>query len=773
MEVGLVLLWIGAFLLLGAITLPFSAWLLPDANSVAFSIPIALAVLGVVGHLVGHFAFGWPALVAGLLVLAGLSVGSVRHNEFDIEPARLIEIGAVFSVGFLLVVFIRGIDPAAAPLPISSGEKFLDFGLLNTLERSSSLPPESMWFAGESMQYYYGGHLVSALLGTLTLTDTGYAYNLSLAGFFGTLLVTAYGLAASIARPYDVSRRVAGVLGAFFVGVAGNLDTAVRLVTWLLPDGVAKTLATRLGRDPAATDWSPSAFDYWDASRVVPVDPGNPESNFLAATEFPLFSWLNGDLHAHMMSQPFMLLVAALLLAAWRAPVSHRRLLLFVFLPPLVGLIGFINLWSLPTALGLTTLAVAFSPSHPADMLPDRVRDATASPGSEIPYSEEFSRLLIGPLVAGVVGLLGIVWTLPFWVTVVLDSPSKSIEYWSQSTPLGPFAVVFGAFIVAIAAYLARAIWTTTERVPPVAVLALGGFVVTLSMVAGLPVVGLTLPLILVGWWLLRQETVGFEVVLVVAGAGIVFLVEFVTVAGERFNVIFKPYAHVWLFWAIASAVALARLGAGWPAGEETDGDGLVEANKTRLRRTGTVLAVVLVLVTVPYAPLALANHAESGTETTDELGTTLDGTAYLEVEYPEEAPGIRWLADRSGQPTILTSAPAGYYWRPFEGKGSAAPSSITGIPTVAGWSHEAQYRGRTVYYDRVRDVRTMYGGNASQQRELLATYDVEYIYVGPAERNADEFDVTVDTLDALSVAHSSEDVTIYEVDQDELDGER
>jgi YYY domain-containing protein len=754
MELGLVVLWILAFLMLGFAALPFAAWLLPDTEYVGFAIPIALAVMGIVGHLVGHLAFGWPALGAGLAVLLGLSAVTAERTDADIDFRRGAEYGLVFVAGFLLVVVIRGFDPAAAPLPLSAGEKFLDFGLLNTLDRSGSLPPESMWFAGEPVKYYYGGHLVVSLLATMTGTGTAYAYNLGLAGFFATLVTAAYGLAASIARPYDVSRRLAGALGAFFVGIAGNLETAVRLAAWLLPDSAARALVTTLGMEEGVADWSPGAFWYFDASRVIPVDP-QADNGFQAATEFPLFAWLNGDLHAHMLSQPFMLLAAGLLLATWRAPVSHRRLLLFVFLPPLVGLVGFLNLWSLPTVLGLTTLAVFFSPESPIALLPARLQNRATAVVSRGQVHEEVSRLILAPLVAAIALLGGIVWTLPFWTTVIPGSPGQTVAYWDQWTPLGPLVVVLGAFLAAFGAYLARALWTQDDRASPTVVLTAGAFVVTLATLLGRPALGLTLPPILVGWWLLRTESVGFETVLIVAGAGLVLLVEFVTIESERFNVIFKPYVHVWLFWAVGAAVALPRLASGWPALDGVD--------TTRLRQTGTVLTVALVLLTVPYAGLALHDHVTTGTATTDEVGTTLDATAYLEVHYPGEAPAIRWLDAQSGQPTILTTAPAGYRWNPEDGDGSAAPASLTGIPTVAGWSHEAQYRGEEVYNDRVADVHAMYGGDPDEQRRLLAEYGVEYIYVGPAEQNAPYFEVTVDELDAVTVAESWGSVTVYE----------
>lgn len=759
MEIGLVVLWLAAFLALGFVALPLAAWLLPETEHTAFAIPIALAVVAVIGHLVGHAAFGWPAVAAGLVTLGGLSLFANSRVDTAIDPRRAGEYTLVFTAGFALVVLIRSVDPSAAPLPVAIGEKFLDFGLLNALDRSSSLPPESMWFAGETVQYYYGGHMLSSLLATLTGTATEYAYNLALAGFYATLLTAAYGLAASIARPYDVPRQTAGMLGAFFVGIAGNLDTFVRLVAWQLPERGAEWIAATLGLERDVAQWTPGDFYYFDATRIVPVYPDDPGSDFLAATEFPLFAWLNGDLHAHMMSQPFMLLTAALLLSYWHAPAEHRRILLVGFLPPLAGLVGFVNLWSLPTVLGLTALTVLFAPGDPAKLVPDSLGFRNVL-GKQESWMLEEGRRLAFALGASVVVLVGgVVWTAPFWTEVVLGGPEQSVEYWSSWTPLVPMVVVLGAFLAVIAAYFGRALANELGYPHPAPLVVAGFGLVGVTAALGFPALGVTVPPILLGWWLLRRGDVGFEMLLVVAGAGLVLLVELVTLDGERFNVVFKPYVHVWLFWAVGTAVVLPRLTSGWP-----DVDGL---DRSRLERTGAALTVVVLVVTVPYAGFAIPGHVVDGTETTDAVGTTLDATAYVEVHYPEEAAAIQWLDGQPGKPTIVTAENANYWWDYDRNEGASAPASLTGIPTVAGWTHERQYRGEAVYDERAADVATIYAGDPDRQAELLETYDVEYVYVGPVE--SDRYDVTVDRLDGVTVAEFWEHVTIYEVDQNQV----
>jgi uncharacterized membrane protein len=180
-------------------------------------------------------------------------------------------------------------------------------------------------------------------------------------------------------------------------------------------------------------------------------------------------------------------------------------------------------------------------------------------------------------------------------------------------------------------------------------------------------------------------------------------------------------------------------------------------------------VAIVLLVASVSlYAVFALSAHADrhSGGE------ATLDATAFVAADHPREAAAIDWLDDRPGRPHIVTAAPGGYRWDPAQGKGSSAASSLTGIPTVAGWHHERGYRGREAFARRVDDVETIYEGPPERQAALLRSYDVQYVYLGPAERA--RYDVTIRDLPGLSVAHSSggqDGVVIYEVDPAGLPG--
>ena len=752
MEYGFVALWLAMYLVVGLAALPFAAALFPRFHDggAAFAIPVGLATVGVAGYLVGHVAFGWPALLValGLLVAASAAVG----DRDRVDERAYAEAAAVFAVAFLFLVAVRSVSPAIAPLPLATGEKFLDFGLVRTTLRAGALPPEDMWFAGEHVQYYYGGHVLTALLAVFTGTPPQFAYNLALAGFYAALVTGAYGLAGAVAASHGAPRRVAAGLGAFFVGVAGNLHTAGQVAGWLFPTALLTALPG-VDSDAAGLAWTPTEFSYWSASRVIDG----------TINEFPLFAWLNGDLHAHMMSTPFVLLAAALCYSYWQTPAEERRRrrLLLLAAAPVVGFLAVVNTWDVPIVGGLLALTVAFAPGDPSTLLPPTLADRLAGRDEETRLARELRRDGLAVAGAGALLLVGALLVLPFWLE---SATTRSVGLFPSRSGLGGLLVVHGGFLLVFVPYLVgRVRERVTVRRPPRAV-AWGVIAAALGVgiwVAGFAAVALFGPLVAAAWLVLRERVdAGFETLLMLAGFGLVLIVEFAYVVEpqyrgtdvERLNTVFKTYAQVWVLWAPAAGVALARLFD--PSGA------LASLDTPEWRTAGTAIGVAVLLTTGLYAGFAVPAHLEGDPVGAD--GPTLDGTAYTYAVYPDEAAAIDWLDAREGQPTIVTAAPGGYWWRPEEGDGASAPASLTGVPTVLGWFHEEQYRGEEPYRQRLEDVTTIYEGSTEEQARLFDRYDVEYVYVGPAERNA--YDLTVEEHPDLEVAFREGDVVVYEV---------
>lgn len=716
---------------------------IPD-RGMGLALPTALITFVLPAYWVGQLWFGPPALVVGLISLGTLSLWTAWRGP-RVPLRRFVEASAVFSLGFILVVGIRVVDPSILP---AGGEKFLDYGLLKTVLRADQLPPEDFWFAGNSVQYYYGGQLISAILAILSGTPAKYAYNLAFASFYGMLVTTVYDLAGSIAQSRGGSYRVAGVLAAFFVAFASNLVTPMAAILWSLPNGIATSIAETVAAT-TALDASPilsrDAFSYWTASRVIDG----------TINEFPLFAWLNGDLHAHMLSTPFLLLATAIAYAYYQTPtdaVGRRRLLVVGAIPPVAGFIAVINTWSFPTAIGVTWLSIAFAPASPRSLLPSTIRPSIPAKADE---QGTVLRLGVSAGLAILVACLGILWTGPFFLGPATGGSARTIGVFPDQSSLIGLILIHGWVLLVFGLFFGSRIRNThTDR------LLLGGALIgaiVVGVISQTPAVILVLPLVVFAWFLLRHERVSsFETVLFLAGAGLVLLVEFVYLDAQagpgRMNTVFKTYMQVWILWGTGAAVAFEQL---LPVR-------LSQWQRWDVRRvTITVVGVVLLIAVSLYGVIALGAHFEQIDE------PTLDATTWAQEQHPEEWAAIQFLATRSGQPNIVT-APA--CWcnsidsvQPY--RWANAPSSFTGVPTVAGWSHEVGYRGRQTYRRRVDDVRTIYTGSWEKRHSLLARYDVRYIYVGPNERALYELDDFASHSE-LSVVFQNNAVTIYRVPQ-------
>ncbi|EMA52207.1 DUF2298 domain-containing protein [Halococcus salifodinae] len=812
MEYGLVALWFVAYALLALVGLPIASLLFerfPDRGA-TFALPISLTVLTLVAYWVGHVTFGPVAVGIAVVVLLVASGLAIRAGG-SIHLRGLAAAMAVFGLAFGFMLAIRAIDPAVHP---GGGEKFLDFGLIQTVLRADRLPPEDFWFAGERLRYYYGGFVMTALLSMLTDTPARYAYNLALAGFFASLVTAAYGLAGAIADSHGHSHRLAGALAALFVGVGGNLATPGRMLLGLLPDD----LAAQYGRvlfagvrgvpyeEALANLTVPKNFSYWYGRYVIDG----------TLNVFPLWSFLNGDLSAFMIAMTFLLGCVALSFAYYRTPetvLTRRRALVFVAFPPAVGLCALISTWSVPSAVGVLWLSLALGDARPATLLPDAIArhlpappDATASLAR---LRHELSRTLVATGVACAGGLAGAVLASPF---LLFHSPEvRGVRFLPPRSGLGELFLVHGAFLTLFALYLVarRPRWLRARlaRAPPRALAVVGVASVAVLAVLGLAVdlaaVALAGPFVVVGWVLCRTRAdtsrepteepvdgnrpperrrssdaaatlfdagspIGYETVLIVAGAGLVLAVEFAYVsAGSitqnvRWKTVFKVYLQVWVLWGTAAGVALAWLLA---AARDAFGRALAGRSvpRTALAAGLAVLAVTALVVpaTGTFAGLALSAHFDDPPAESAGLDPTLDGTRFVEQSWPAQAESIAWLDNRSGQPNIVTEPGTQMYtW-------TSAPATLTGVPTVIGWRHERGYRGAAAFEERVAAVNTIYTEPWSAGAPVLDRYDVRYIYVGPPERDRYGDVQNYARQPNVSVAFENRAVTIYAVDPD------
>jgi uncharacterized membrane protein len=183
---------------------------------------------------------------------------------------------------------------------------------------------------------------------------------------------------------------------------------------------------------------------------------------------------------------------------------------------------------------------------------------------------------------------------------------------------------------------------------------------------------------------------------------------------GWRINTIFKFYFQVWLLWAVAAAFGSAAL--------------LLSLS----RRWGMLFRVCLaavLLVGFTYTTLSFWSKTNGFRPV---QGFTLDGTAYLERQNPDDAAAARWLW--TAAPGVVAEAVGGSYSE------YARVATWSGLPNVLGWpGHESQWRGGAREMgSRQADLERLYCTRSWEEAlQIVRRYGIRYIFIGNLERSS------------------------------------
>ncbi len=191
--------------------------------------------------------------------------------------------------------FVRGFTPSIEGL-----EKYMDWGFINSILRSDYLPPQDMWFANSTINYYYYGHLIFALITKISTINSAITYNLSIATVCALTFVSTFSLAGNLVfsfiKKIDFKKIIlAGLISAILLTFGGNLHT------------VYKLSQNQLNGQKVDSYWYP------DATRFIGFDP---QTNNKTIHEFPLYSFVVADLHGHMNDIPIVLFFMAFLFSS-------------------------------------------------------------------------------------------------------------------------------------------------------------------------------------------------------------------------------------------------------------------------------------------------------------------------------------------------------------------------------------------------------------------------------------------------------------------------
>ena len=91
-----------------------------------------------------------------------------------------------------------------------------------------NFPPKDMWFTPLPINYYYFGHLTTAVLTKLSNIPSNITFNLMIATIFAFTFCGSFSIGANLIHKLNAKRYMlfaGGLLTAFIVSFAGNLQT--------------------------------------------------------------------------------------------------------------------------------------------------------------------------------------------------------------------------------------------------------------------------------------------------------------------------------------------------------------------------------------------------------------------------------------------------------------------------------------------------------------------------------------------------------------------
>ena len=767
----------------------------------------------------------WPNSTAAAVTAAALvfafGVWRLRRHWAAIAPWWRVHRGMVivteglFLCAFVLWAVVRATQPQ---LETAGGEKWMEIAFLNAVLRAPTMPPHDPWLSGYAISYYYLGYVLLGMVTRLSGLPATVAFNLGNAAWYALAAVGAYGIVYDLLIHSGIQRRVAGVplLGPLMLLLTGNAEGFMEMLHSLgrLPASFWQWLDIRnLEQAPQApfAVMPQRFFWWWQASRTLrDYTPWGDHQEII--DEFPMFSFLLGDMHPHVLALPFVLLIIALALNLYRRGTCVQsgwswEALKVRFVPLLgyalvLGTLGFLNTWDLPIYWALMFGALALGKATQSRGFGNPL-GASAETTAQMLWQNLFDRVW-QLLPEGVfLGVVSIAAYFPFWYAL-RSQAGGILPNLFNATRWPHFALMFapllwpliGTLVVAVRRakipVTAIALWAIALMLT-IAVLALlvgsvaaypylmlilrreamQGIAIPPEMATAAIVQRLLHPWVGLGlalgvsacvWVLLHTFSAqpadekhsvlpididAFPILMALLGLLLTLAPEFVYLQDIFMTRMNTIFKFYFQAWVLWSLVGAWQL-ARWLKAVTVP---------AAWRYSAVGLALLVIAIGLVYPALAIPARAK-------EHGTpwTLDGAAWLDVMHPHDADAIRWLnANVTGAPVIIEAPGDNRRAYVYEGRVSA----LTGLPTVLGWAgHQMQWRGN---YDeptrREQDLELLFTtADHDVAHSLLAQYKVRYVFIGAVELN--RYTAGVAKFAALlPIAYQNDGVIIYQVE--------
>lgn len=711
-DVIIVLRFWGALFFIGAASYPLTKYLFPGwyDKGYLFSKAVGLALVTWLVYILGLSrlaAFQVEtviAVIAGVFVLGVMaSFGKTKETAVTIRGQMYAFLGIVLQeLFFLAALFLWAWVKAHEP-SIRGLEKFMDYGFMQSIVNSRFFPPADMWYPPAFINYYYFGHLVTALLAKLSGLDLGYVFNLMLAAIFAFTLTMSFSIGFQLTHGslFAAYRRkavalIGGVITAFLVTLAGNMQTIYAFTKGYTGEDVKPFWELWWGAGELISRLPEGMERYWyaNATRFIPF----------TIHEFPSYSFVVSDVHGHVLSIPFVLLAIALIIRLFGSKDEGAKIPLGVnvFYGFLVGVLLMTNALDGPI-YAVLFLAVA----------------AVCMPGNtkKIDWMRISLHAIITLGVAGIASLPFLMHFKSFVNGVAVNCPISLVS----NTKLGP--ILFEG----VEKCQRSEVWMLWLLWGFFVYCAVGLIIVAVAGIKKHNDKKTPSHMDVVEIW-----NTGFtqveKVLMVMFGVSILLLIfpeffYFKDIYPQHFrsNTMFKLGYQAFIMLSILSGYAITRFLF----------TGRKDADKPyRVFRKVFLILLIPQLILVSIYPLFSVRSYFGGLTRYDGI----NGMGWLANEYPDDYAAITWLKQRSlyGTRGILVEADGDSYtdYERF--------SVFTGIPTPIGWAvHEWLWRGTyDVVSPRRDDVREIYESpDMTRTKEILEGYGVQYVVIGNLER--------------------------------------
>ena len=686
---------------------------------------------------------------------------------------------AVFYEALFLFVFMAFCYMKSFRVTITNDtEKYMDFGFLASIMNSEYMPPSDMWLSGEYINYYYYGIYVAGYLGKLANTTAGYAYNLDLMTICSLGFVQSYALVAelifyagqehnkrikdrglNLRELGEVKNKVlmhaGGLLAGLSVFIAGNMHYVLYACIYPFMEKV-------MGLEVQA---------YWFPNSTRFITDGTSSSDGTLIHEFPSYSFVLGDLHAHVTDITNVLLIISVLFGfilnrkersekaknSCEFEKATKNFLIKEALDPaiiiasfLIGIIRMTNSWDFPIYFVVSGAILMFSNAIITGFNIDTLK-VTAVHAVEC--------IVISTIVS-----------LPF--TLFFDSMTAGIgvcAYHSDPYELAvlwalPLSVSIGLYVIAINRYKEdkNGLLQLMSKKGKVKKEVIGEdkyIYTTVKPKKGEPDVPKKKINNLYSFIFRSELTDLYILTLAICAAGLVLMCELIYVKDiyggyyQRTNTMFKLGYQAFILFAIVMSYGITRL---------------VGFYETKKQRNLSIVALCFLVWTFGYFKISCDSYvgdltdADSKTRTLDSYNTIVEAekaNGYIGSDYCYETDErtsvlddmIKWVNENVEADAVIAQMPSTAY-KPF-----ATISAYTGRSTVIGWgNHEWLWRnGGTLNYPEIVDERiknivgqyyadeegnesVMCGLYSTNDAELAKTicekYDIDYIYVGFTE---------------------------------------